>query len=157
MERCWTPYETSVAASSSCLSVKMRTRLSCKAPARRWTKKGHCLASFRHTKQNSSLQRGQRTFLQPVPSCSTFMPQVGHARMDGQGSTPFTLDSTTVPHVLSNSTSGLTQPWLAQQVVLGAFPFQGFRHCQQKCVRGDGSLGRTTQHHTQHLPVEQDT
>ncbi|KAG7281816.1 hypothetical protein CRUP_037097 [Coryphaenoides rupestris] len=39
-ERCWMPYEASVAASSSSLLAKMRRKAPCKAPARRWTKKG---------------------------------------------------------------------------------------------------------------------
>jgi len=61
----------------------------------------------------------------------------GGTRPDGRaGPHPVTADSTTVPHVLSTARSGLAQPSLAQQVVRGALPFQGFRHCQQNSVVG---------------------
>ena len=75
-------------------------------------------------------------FLQPVLSCSTLMPQVGQARMEGQGPTPGTWDSVMVPHPCSSSSTLSEQSSLSQRSLRGALPFQGFRHCQQNCMVG---------------------
>ena len=90
----------------------------------------HSVVVFRHTKQNSTLHCVQPMFLHLVPSCTTSMPQVGQARVEGHPVTPVTLLRTTSSQFF-NISSGLWQPSLSQWSERGAGPFHFFKHCQQ--------------------------
>ena len=94
----------------------------------------HSVVVFRHTKQNSTLHCVQPMFLHLSPLCSTSMPQVGQARVEGhfKGSplTSITPSMTTSPQFF-NIPSGLWQPSLSQWSVRRTGPFHSLRHCQQ--------------------------
>lgn len=91
----------------------------------------HTSVIFKQTKQNSTWQRLHMMFLHPVVSCSTRLPQVGQARMDGQ-LVLLTAGRIILQHLDNFSTSGLTQPMLSQRSERGPGPFHSFMHCQQK-------------------------
>ncbi|PWA28874.1 hypothetical protein CCH79_00012891 [Gambusia affinis] len=86
----------------------------------------HSLFGFRQTKQNVKRQRGQVTFLQYIRLCSTFMPQTGQARTEGQLVTPFTSGRLMSLQVWRSCRSLLMQPSLLQRSDRGAEPFHSF-------------------------------
>ena len=85
---------------------------------------------FRHTKQNFTLHRGQTMLLHCFSLCSTRIPQVGQARMQGQPLTPFT-SLKTMSGQFFNMSRGSGQPSLSQRSERGAGPFHSLKHCQQ--------------------------
>lgn len=90
----------------------------------------HCWVALRHTKQNLVLHRVHTKLLQWRLLCSSSMPQLGQARIEGQLSTPFTSLKTMFGHCASMS-RGLWQPLLSQRSERGPGPFHSFIHCQQ--------------------------
>lgn len=90
----------------------------------------HPPLALRHTKQNLVLHRLHTTFLHLALLCSTRMPQLGQARMEGQSETPLTL-SKTMFEQFARMSSGPWQSSLSQRSERGYLPFHSFRHCQQ--------------------------